>query len=78
MGRRPSSSSEVDLRVRELREAAGRELLGRIGNADQAVFQLLLLIGGRRAAQDLQPAIDLNRVAADGHWVLPSLPQKLG
>ena len=32
-----------------------------------------LLRGRGRAAQDLQPAIDLNRVAADGHRVLPAL-----
>ncbi len=62
----------------KLREATGRELLGHVRNPDQAMFQLLLLVGGRRATQDLQPPIDLDRVAADGDRIFPALPQEVG
>lgn len=36
-----------------------------------------LLLGGR-AGQDLEPAIDLKRVAGDGNRVLAALAKKIG
>ena len=74
----PLLEERIDLAVRELREAAGRELLGGIRDADEPVLEPFALLWGRRSAQDIEAAVDLDRVAADRDRVLPALSQHLG
>jgi hypothetical protein len=42
------------------------------------VLESLLLLGGRRAGEDLEAAVHLKRVCRDRDRVLAALPQPLG
>jgi hypothetical protein len=59
--------------VGERGEAARRELLVELGDPEQPVLQARALLRARRPGDDLEPAIDLHRVAGDRHRVLAAL-----
>ena len=68
----------IDLAMCGLGIAAGAELLPGLDERQQPVFELLAFLCRRGAAQSLQPAIDLDRVAVDRDGVLAALPKALG
>ena len=77
--RAPSLGEQlVDLRVRQGGEPPGAELPARVDEADQAVLQPVALRGRRRAAQRLEPPVDLDGVARDGDRILTPRSQPLG
>ena len=67
----------VDLAARQIGEAPRAELLVDPDDPDQAMLEARLLGLGRRAGQDLEPTVDLKRVAAHRHRVLAALAQQL-
>src|SRR6478735_23767 len=77
--RAPSLGQQlVDLLVREGGELPGAELTGRVDEADEAVLQAIALRGRGRAAERLEPPVDLNGVARHGDRILTSGAQPLG
>ena len=78
IGRRPAASSAVDLGVGARGERARAGGLGDRQHADQAVLEPRPLGGARRAGEDLQPAVELQRVGGHGDRVLPRGAQALG
>src|SRR5687768_1411350 len=76
---RPAAALDerIDLGVRELGEAACGELIAYVCDSDEPVFEPLSLLSVGCSAENLQAAVDLNRVAADRNRVFASLPQNL-
>ena len=74
----PLCQQPVDLKVGELAVAPGAELLGRVDERKQPMLEPSALLPIRRPAQDLEPAIDLDRVAVDRNRILAALAQPLG
>ncbi len=68
----------VDLRVCEGGELAGREGLARVEEREQAVLEPLTLLRRRGAREQLEAAVDLERVGRHGQRFLASLAQPLG
>ena len=68
----------VDLRVRQLGVLPRREARGDRDDAEQPVLEAGPLGGGRRAGEDLEPVVDLQRVGRHRHRVLPALAQPVG
>ena len=77
---RPPALAEqrVDRRVGVRGVGAGGEGLGDRHEAEQAVLEPCLLGRGRRAGEDRQALVDLQRVRGHGDRVLPALAQPLG
>lgn len=68
----------VDLGAGAPGEPPGAELLGDVGYPEEPMLEAPPLLLGGRAGQDLEPAIDLKRVAGDGNRVLAALAKKIG
>ena len=62
----------------EVGEPPGRELAVGRDDPDQPVLEPLLLLGAHRPADDLEPRVDLDRVAGHRDRVLPALAQQVG
>jgi hypothetical protein len=60
-----------------LGEEAGAELVSDLDDPEQPVLELLPLPRAGSTAEDLEPAVDLDRVAGDRHRVLAAIPQQL-
>ena len=79
IGRRPAATSAVDLRVGEAGELARGRAAGHRQDAEQPVLEPRPLLRRRGAREDLQPAVELQRVGGDRHRVLAALAaQALG
>lgn len=74
-GQPPVSDQLIYLRMGYLGVHARAHLLARIDESDQSVLQLLLLPQVGCAADRLEAAIDLNRVAVHSNRALPPLSQ---
>ena len=68
----------VDLRVCERGELAGREDLTRVEERKQAMLQPVALLGRGGAREELETAVDLERVCRHRQRFLASLAQPLG
>jgi hypothetical protein len=67
----------VDLLVRQGGELPGRECLRDRDKREQAMLEPLLLLTARRSGEQLEPAVDLQRVRGDGHGILATLAEAL-
>ena len=61
----------------ERHELPHRERRGRIDETDQAVLEPGALVGGGGSGQDLEAAVDLERIGRDRHGILTTLAQAI-
>ena len=74
----PLVEQSVDLGVGERGEAPGRKLLVDPRDPDEPVLEPGLLGGPGGPAENLQPTVDLDRIAGDRDRILAALAQQLG